>query len=74
MVGCKRLVKRLNEIACWTLLLIEQCRCNVSVQQALTLSYKGELIWQPHKTPKVHRVGGYSEVIKVRRGEKHLEG
>lgn len=44
---------------CWTLVLIEQCKCNLPVQQAMTLSYKAKLIWWPHnKTPELHRVGG----------------
>lgn len=63
-----------KENCCWTLLLIKQCKCNLSVQQALTLSYMGKLIWWPHETPEVHRVGGYSEVIKVGLGGKRLEG
>lgn len=64
--------KELN--CCWTLLLIEQCKCNLPVQQALTLSYKRKLIWWPYKTHEVHRVGEYSEVIKVGQGGKCPKG
>lgn len=38
------------------------------LQQALTQSCKAKLIWWPHKTPRVRRVGGYSEVIKGETG------
>lgn len=34
------------------------------LQQALSQGYDAKVIWSPYKEPKVHRVGGYSEVIR----------
>lgn len=69
--GMQEVGKEKKWNCCWTVLLLEQCRCNLPVQQPQTLSCKDKLIWCPHK---FHRVGGYSGVIKVRGGWGASEG